>query len=391
MGGPTDLNLQNRMRSIAKEKFWTDFDTSKTSEDVRVDVPPKRAMVSLMGGCNLKCWHCPRSTIEAEGIQTSTEILDFIIECVLPHVTYLRIGGNDLGEPLLSRNLEYFLQRIDRNSVKEVHMVTNLSALNKRRAKILAETVDFLTVSVEGSGAQYERIRGFSWQKLLKNIQMVNEARANTPGSSLQISLSVCVLRSSFRHLAELFALKRMGVSTIVFREFIPNSPEEEGECLWTSPWRTAFSILHVMAMSVISRVPISVTYMDKYSPLSSLQDRLACYFPWDTISVDSFGNVSCCCNSLNLFQLDPLNDTAMSVANHDAMQEMRRKVNSPGPPDPCLECGFKTPYVHEEEKARLNRFRLQTRPLSALALLARAMFQAVTRWTQTHNAPSMN
>lgn len=99
---------------IKSYKFWSHRLAVKlfASKKLRLSEPPNKIMVSLTNRCNLRCWHCPRASYNYDEQDTPKKLIDYITAKILPRCKYLRIGGNTLGEPLLSENFNYFVSSL---------------------------------------------------------------------------------------------------------------------------------------------------------------------------------------------------------------------------------------------------------------------------------------
>lgn len=337
-------------------RFWSPPDDARelTSRALLAH-PFRQLIVSLTSHCNLECWHCARSLDPRPGRSISKELCDLLLERLVPRARALRVGGNGLTEQMLSTWFEYFLERLDRSRMDEVHLITNLTALTARKAALVAEKVDNLEVSVEGTGAYFERVRGFPWLRMLANLEQADRAR-RTAGSRMQICLVVCVLKSHQANLLDLFRLRELGVDRMVFREFQSIDPERDGELLTLEPAETAHWIRRYDEASAASGLPIEVCYRHAYGvplgppaalpPAAPAQQRRAwrdCHFPWTTLGVDPDGVVSCCDFPLNLGRIVPGDGKPPgSVWNTRRFVELRRSVNSQTPPEPCRGCELK-------------------------------------------------
>lgn len=190
-------------------------------------------IISLTSKCNLSCWHCYRSSNVCNGYDTPKWIIDYVNQKIIPYSKYLRIGGNDLGEPLLSKNFYYFFSTLKREKLKEVSLVTNLTLLDNKKAELTAKKVDKIEISIEGTAEEYSRIRNFKWENIIEKIKLLEQYRKKNKNSNLKITLLVCAMLNNLENLINIFDLKNIGVDRIVFREFKPCEKEKSIECLW--------------------------------------------------------------------------------------------------------------------------------------------------------------
>lgn len=94
------------------------------------------------------------------------------------------------GEPTLHPEFLTILQKL-KDTGKAVHFNTNGTLLNRDNIKgIIDMGIDSVKFSFQGvDKASYEEMRyGSSWDKLIENIQLMNELRGNLEKPYIQIS-----------------------------------------------------------------------------------------------------------------------------------------------------------------------------------------------------------
>jgi len=339
-----------------EENFWNIGENS--GNDIRnpkLTQVPQRLMFDLYGGCNLRCWHCPRAAAHLGGQDSCRELVDYVLYEVIPHVRYLRIGGNEFGENLLSKHFNYFLSNLDKTHLKEVRMVTNLTHLDEDKAKLIAEKLDIIDVSLEGTGESYTKIRGYAWEKFLKNFELLVKAKRSNSKSNLKIYLNTCAFLGNLEILLGLFDLKGLDISQINFLELHPRDNTVIHECLWKDPSKTNVYIKKFEQRSRETGIAVWMEFKDKYSignrikRALKLQPLRVCHYPWDCISITSEGNVSVCCMLFRIDKVKQYDRQILDILNSAPFQEFRAKVNSPTPNTECLTCQFKNPVSHEQ------------------------------------------
>ncbi|MDD5194876.1 MAG: radical SAM protein [Candidatus Omnitrophica bacterium] len=346
-------------------KLWEQRDNVKYSpRNVKLKDFPEKVMFSFTGQCNLSCWHCLRSGMVREMHDSPRELIDYVNRKILPFSRYLRIGGNDIGEPLMSKNFTYFFHTLPRGNLKEIHLITNFTLLDEEKAELIAKNVNNLEISVEGTGADYSKIRHFPWDKLLENFKLLEKYRSKYPQNKLQITLDVCVMLSNLDSLIGIFGLKSFGVNRIVFREFHTFVSEKETECLWQDPEKTTNFIKRMEEKSHETGMPIIIIFKDKYtssikhdasSASKHIPDLIKCYFPWNCIAIDSLGNISCCCRDLYLAKIETYKENFFNIWNSRKFIGLRKTVNSKKPWFDCLGCELKMGHLSQEEKIQLR------------------------------------
>ena len=342
-------------------KFWEQEGSVKySSRNIKINYLPQKVMFELTSRCNLSCWHCAKSTCKHTGHDASKEIIDYVNQKILPHAKYLRIGGIGIGEPLFSKNFNYFFSNFKKNNLEETHLVTNLSLLDDEKADIIVQNIDNLEISIEGTRHNYSRIRHFSWETILENIKVLEKYRKKNKTSTLKITLLVCTLLSNLESLIDLFDLRSMGVDRIVFREFTPCVKEKEIECLWQNPEKISNYIKTFNDRASETRVPIEINFIEKYDltkrqvkKTKNIWNLKKCYFPWTCIAIDSMGTISSCCSPLGLAKLQTCKEELLDIWNNENFATLRRTVNSIQPWLSCLQCESRIGHLDEEEKPK--------------------------------------
>src|SRR5512134_3915978 len=98
--------------------IWTaDEDSLPHLSAAEQSRPPIKLLLSLAGRCNLRCFHCLGSSEELVRSSqhpgsASRELVDFVVDHVMPDVRAVRLGGIGLTEELTSETFDYFMERI---------------------------------------------------------------------------------------------------------------------------------------------------------------------------------------------------------------------------------------------------------------------------------------
>jgi MoaA/NifB/PqqE/SkfB family radical SAM enzyme len=150
--------------------------------------------VEVTNFCNLKCVMCPsnRTSRRPKG-HMPFDLFKKIIDDA-QGVEYVQLYT--WGEPLLNPD---FFRMIDYVASKgmRVHSITNGTLLNDENIERLLKTrLTGIGISVDGTGEYYEKIRGFSYERIERNIEALLERR-NALKSSLKIELLMCVQKEN--------------------------------------------------------------------------------------------------------------------------------------------------------------------------------------------------
>ena len=102
----------------------------------------------------------------------SKEFLDSLYE-ILPDLEFIVIKG---GEPLYDKNCLAFLKKV--SEVKPdltIKLVSNITILSEKTLQVLDNLKNIeITASIDGIGKVYNWIRGFDFEKIDKNFQMLS-------------------------------------------------------------------------------------------------------------------------------------------------------------------------------------------------------------------------
>jgi len=337
---------------MRKRNFWIQYKYPGVGKEI-VKRPYEKVLFSLTSCCNLRCWHCVyHYQTEYPGVDASRELVDYVLTRILPKAKYLRIAGNERGEPLISKQFDHLMEGLKRLSLEEVSMITNLTVLNEKKADLILDTVDLLEISLEGMGDFYEKIRGVPWETFFNNLRLLHERNKTRAVFKTRFSLCVTVMLSNIDQVLEYFTLKDFGVRHINFREFVPHKEESKVECLWNDLEKVRGIVKKIEETSVRTGVTVFINFKEKYSGYESYQqrrDRSAkdlgkCYFPWACISVDSEGWISPCCIIQRLGRIEDFQKDIFEFSNTDKFRDIRRTVNTDQCWDVCRTCEIKIP-----------------------------------------------
>lgn len=140
--------------------------------------------------CNLKCTICPvnRDMNREKGYMSFELVKKILIENTGLAFVLLYHWGESFMHPDLFPIIHYVKSR----RIK-AFLTTNGTLFNGENIKSILESgLDRLTISMDGTGVYYERIRGFPYAKLEENIFHLIEER-NRCRSSLKVDLDMTV------------------------------------------------------------------------------------------------------------------------------------------------------------------------------------------------------
>jgi len=146
---------------VEYRRLWEDLPQRKEVREY-----PLLVDLELSSKCNLHCPMCPTITERFKKLRRETfkeGLMDFalikrIIDEVHPHIYSLRLSW--VGEPTLHPRLIDSVDYAKKCGIKEVSFLTNGSKLHlDYMKKIIEAGLDIMTVSIDGMGDTYNRIR----------------------------------------------------------------------------------------------------------------------------------------------------------------------------------------------------------------------------------------
>ncbi len=348
-----------------------------------VSRPPIKLLLSLAGHCNLRCFHCLGSSEDLvlssqDPGSASRELVDFVVDHVMPDVRAVRLGGIGLTEELMSPTFDYFMERIEPHAPRlgSFELITNLSLMTVERADRLASSLTDVQVSIEGVGENFTRLRGFPWPQLAEHFQMLREARLRNPASRMKVTLLACAMSDMLDDLLRFDVFKSLGVDSIILRELTPLVAHHEPHVLYRDPERARAFVREFRRRAEDAGIEAIITIADRYDapapppaaarePAVPGQPAVAlrgpelrrCTLPFEVLSVVHTGQFGVCCYITDLAGPAPSLSTLriMDVWNSPGFVALRKAVNSSSPPRACLACEVKVGHLSEAEKAQVQ------------------------------------
>ena len=328
---------------IPTNGLWTpDPDFDGIRDQSKLDRKPIKLMLSLIDRCNLRCTHClgasnasKPSAPSAPAKPASRELLEFIIQEVLPTVRAVRLGGLGANEQLLAPSFDEFTERAAKHSLQEFVLTTNLSVLNPTRAELIARSYSEIEISMEGVGKNFEAVRGMRWERLVKNLEILKEAKRQVPSNRLKTTFLVCLMPQNFDDLLQLDLFRELGIERMVLRPLMPTAPEHFSQTLGRHPKETARFIDSFRRKAESSGMEHDICFGGSG----------ICSMPFETITIRSDGTTGVCCRLSSLLGPRPVGELKiMEIWNSPAFVDLRKTVNSSKPWLECKGCPVKAP-----------------------------------------------
>lgn len=314
---------------------------------------PTKAWISLSGRCNLNCSHCLREkTSIASGSDISLDVFNHIKASVFPYLDICKFGGNNLGEQLITEELDYFLRQIKQFAFRPI-LATNGLLLTKKRILNLIKggwTIDF---STEGATQDtYKNVRGNHFKKFISNVAECCNQRNFHQAAGATIRLCFTIFYDNAHELTRLITLgAEFGVDEILVTHFVPMREGQRHQSLVyhkgmaNSIFEEAASVAEQSGIKLRLPKPFHINKMNEFNErphnTTGTGSFKKCYHPWTSISVNEKGDVFPCC--ITYVKMGNLRHNSFAeIWNGKRYQRFRKTVNSLAPKEMCRNCSLR-------------------------------------------------
>ena len=291
---------------------------------IRLNSYPLFIQLGTNWSCNLRCNFCRREiepyksqvrAIPSSEREISPAVLEAMKE-ILPYAISMNL--TPLGEPLMYSGLDDILSIHGKLNCRNLALTTNGQLLSEEMSKKLVRAgTRELFISVDTHDPdRYRKMRiGGELEQLIRGVDNVRRWKEQWNREYPEITFCSTFMRSNIEDLPGLIELaSRHGVSKIRVQLMEPETPDLEPEMLWHYVPLTARVIRESLEISKKAGVPLDLTLALKNllssangdnsenSPLQKEQNMRGkalvekCRFPWNSIMVDTDGEVRPCC-----------------------------------------------------------------------------------------------
>ncbi len=172
-----------------------------------VAIKPDTAWLNPTDNCNMRCIMCNQWRETKTNELTLAEWKDVIDQLAAAGIKKIGFNG---GEPLLRKDLPDMFAHAKSHGMA-ISLITSGYLLDEKRLEaLLAAGVGHVTMSIDGVGDQYERIRGREWARVEKAAKLLGAAfRAGR----VDASIGFVIMHQTLGHLPDLRAFcRRVGV-----------------------------------------------------------------------------------------------------------------------------------------------------------------------------------
>ncbi len=318
---------------------------------------PDFVQIEPVGQCNLACKMCPVVLRE----EKPPAFMGFEVFCSLleqfPAMKQLHLQG--LGEPLLHPRFFDMVRHAARRGI-EVSTNSNLTALSERRAEACVKSgLARLHVSLDAAeAAAYEYIRvGARFDKVLRNLGWLNEAKQRLRASRPEIGLVAVAMRRNLEQLPALVRLAHayrahsLSVQRLAhdfsesslppryrsMREFVDRETLDHEDPARVQRW---FDEARAAAAEL--GMTLRLPNVSPQPRPASLKGRSRCDWPWRGAYIAYSGEAMPCCmvatpDRKNFGSMS--RDGVVQVWNNAAYRQFRERLDSDHPPDICRGC----------------------------------------------------
>ena len=289
---------------------------------------PLRVYWDVTDKCPLNCVHCYlRNKNRIENKTLSFEILG---SCLESGVLWFSFSG---AEPLSCSYLEELVDAI--SSADCIYdIATSTVPLSRHHVSLFKKYPPrFIQVSIDGTESRHNKIRGGEYySKVLNNIQLLKSL-------GIEIVVATTLLKGLSDDIDDLFAeLNSLGIDAFRLRLFIPNVNKE----LMISRGEYRSFIRRVMNHRGKTKFNIMALPFE-FCVSSNRQQEFtnpACGFCFNTISIDSLGNVIPCISLNRKVVLGNLAESSLKeIWSSTAMNEFREEFVIL--PEDCHKCEY--------------------------------------------------
>lgn len=310
-------------------------------------------MIGVTDRCNLRCVICLKHhNQEGDNNKDLIDIPEDSLAKMMPLAyTAQMVLLLGYGEPLLNQRLPDIIDDISSKASNSIDLITNGLLLNAKWIdKILSRNVRVLSVSMDAATPEaYQRMRGGSYEKVIRNVQALVAERAKRKNANLEIRMNMAVTRANMSEVPLLVELAAdLGVDTVEFRHLhenpihawkvekpdfifdynealIENDPEEcrlaLNDAIRRAKRRNVRYILDAPFVGLVDSDLVIAADVEsgEYSD---------CPHPWRWLMVTAAGDAYTCCWAPPLAKLSEY-DSAGELWNGEEYRRLRRNIRN--------------------------------------------------------------
>jgi len=202
-------------------------------------MPLNKLYLELTDACNLNCEMCYRKTWRNMGSHMPSDLLNVILDestqtnsnaSEYLNIQEIVLGG--IGEPTIHPDFYDVLLRL---KDKDITLTTNGTTIDDKMADALVQSVKKIVVSVDGSQLVYDRIRGFEYNHLIKNLQKLNQAKEAKGKKTPVLTIQMVISKENKNEILKVVEIAhQLGASQLILSNLLPVTLEDKDSILYT-------------------------------------------------------------------------------------------------------------------------------------------------------------
>ncbi len=360
-----------RLRGIAPEA-WEDALNERETR-ARVEVlrsTPRTLFLEITGRCPIECLMCARRYRNWTYGDLDEAVFDRLAP-VLPRVGMVVLGG--FGEPLSSRSFDHYFDRLSALGARVALQTSGYRLTEDRADRLVDGGLRHLHISIDSPVEEtYTSIRPrIVFRDVIARIKQIVRAKAETDSPFPTVHVVFVAMKRNIEQLPAMVDLVAdLGADNLTVQYMVAHGEDVRSESLFYHQ-ELANRMLDAAEARARER-GLNVTLPERFESreskvesrngreqrsgaISNLESRISaayCTDPWKVAFVRWNGDVHPCCYAPSTVVMgslaqpgsagvSPAPASFWGIWNGPAYRDLRRRVNTPNPPDYCRTCSI--------------------------------------------------
>ncbi len=339
-----------RLRGLSPEA-WED-DTNERETRARAEVvrtAPRTLFLEITGRCPIECLMCARRYRNWTYGDLDEALFEKLAR-VFPHIGMVVLGG--FGEPLSARNFDRYFDRLSALGARVALQTSGYRLTEERADRLVKGGLRHLHISMDSPEEEtYTSIRPrIVFREVTARIRQIVDVKRAIGSPFPAVHVVFVAMRRNIEQLpAMVDFVADMGADNLTVQYMVAHAEEIRSESLFYHQ-ELANRMLDT-AESRAAELGLNVTLAARFgtggrgesvtrpgrpngSPLQ------ACTDPWKVTFIRWNGEVHPCCYAPSTVVMGSLAEKSFwQIWNGPAYRDLRRRVNTPNPPDYCHTC----------------------------------------------------
>jgi radical SAM protein with 4Fe4S-binding SPASM domain len=333
-----------RLRGLSPEAWEEQLSARETAAQAEVlRSTPRTLFLEITGRCPIECLMCARRYRNWDYGDLDERTFTKLSR-VLPRVGMVVLGG--FGEPLAASSFDSYFDRLLGWGAR-VALQTSGYRLTAERADRLARGLRHLHISMDSPEEEtYRSIRPrIAFREVTSRVHQIAALKRNSGSPYPTIHVVFVAMRRNIEQLpAMVDFVAEMDADNLTVQYMVAHGEEVRAESLFYHQ-QLANRMLDA-AEARAREVGLSVTLPERFGERGQAPDAarsqspFPCTDPWTVAFVRWNGEVRPCCYAPSRVVMGNLAERPFwEIWNGPAYRDLRRRVNSAGPPDYCHTC----------------------------------------------------